>query len=401
MRRALRWIGAPPVPGGAPVRILVAALAVAFTMGDLTYLGGVEGQAAAWVAAAVYLPVLALAVSVRAAALLWMLEAVAGILVLPGEVAQLVAVGLVAVVLNVVITFTLETREWRVFTALSGLYVVVHAVTSGGGASAMLVLLTLLALTTVTGVFLSRYRARWVHAAERVEALNRVQKEVRAEERTAIAHELHDIVAHDITAIVMQARRARFVDDAKRQEILETIGDAGQSTLEDLRRMLLVLRRTEDVEAPTHAQDRDAVLDVMGSTEESATLSAVGLADTLEGVGEALRRAGMEISLQVTGDMAEVPTVIRQSLRRVLRELGTNILKHGDPDSPVTMSLEVGDGEVTVRTRNRIGATAPVMSSGTGVEALKTRVEVYDGRISMGVTAADEWATRIWIPFPS
>ena len=66
-----------------------------------------------------------------------------------------------------------------------------------------------------------------------------------------------------------------------------------------------------------------------------------------------------------------------------------------------TVEIEVGDGEVTVRTRNRIAATAPVMSSGTGVEALKTRVEVYDGRISMGVTAADEWATRIWIPFPS
>lgn len=369
-------------------------------MGDLSYLGGVHGQAAAMVAAAVYLPALALAVSVRAAALLWLLEAVASVLLLPGEVAQLVAVGLVGLILNVVISFTLETREWRLFAAVAGLYFVVHAGISGGGVSAMLALLTLLALTTVTGMFLSRYQQRWVHAAKRVETLQRVQKEVRAEERTAIAHELHDIVAHDITAIVMQARRARFVDSEKRDEILAMIGEAGQSTLDDLRRMLMVLRRTEGAEGATRARERDAVLDVMGEPEEAATVTAVGLTDTLERVADVLRGAGMDVTLEISGDVSVIPTVIRQTLRRVVRELGTNILKHGDPAAPVGLALTVGEGEVTVRTRNRVGAGTPVMSSGTGVEALKTRVEVYDGRMSMGVTADDEWVTRISLQFP-
>ena len=59
----------------------------------------------------------------------------------------------------------------------------------------------------------------------------------------------------------------------------------------------------------------------------------------------------------------------------------------------------MGDGEVTLRARNRVGTADPVMSSGTGVEALKTRVEVFEGTISMGITADHDWVTRIRIPF--
>ena len=381
------------------MRVAVAVLAVAFTLADRTFYEGETDLLHAAVAGGVYLPVLALALSVRASALTWVLLAAASLAVLPGSLSQLVGVAFVGVVLNGVLTFALTAREWGVFWALFSLYVWAHGAASTGRSSAVVVLVTAMVLAGVLGLLLSRYRERWVRASERVEVLQRVQGEVRAEERTAIAHELHDIVAHDITAIVMQARRARFVDDDKRLEILEMIGEAGQSTLEDLRRMLMLLRRTDDPEASTHARDRDAVLDVMSGGEDAATVSAEGLVTTLEKVAAALRGAGMEVSLRLSGDPAAIPTVIRQSLRRIVRELGTNILKHGDPSAPVDLSLQVGDGDVTLRARNRVGTAHPVMSSGTGVEALKTRIEVFEGTISMGVTADHDWVTRIRIPF--
>lgn len=399
VRRLGAWLADPPLPGGPVLRTLVAVLALLFTWADLPYVAAEPSRLAAAVGLLLYLPLLGLAVSIRTAAVLWILLAAASILVLPGDIAHLGALSVVGLVLTAAVSYSLPLLEIRVFWAAALAYLVAYALLPGPGAgvSVFVVFLALTALAAVMGRLLARFRHRAETEFHRAERLSQVQKEVRAEERQAIAHELHDIVAHDVTAIVMQARRARFVDDAKRQEILGTIGETGQSTLDDLRRMLMVLRRTED--AGARPQERAATLHLTDDPEDAATVTAVGLTDTIDRVVDALRAAGMTVEAETAGDVGRVPTVIRQSLRRVVRELGTNIMKHADPAHPVTLHVAVEEAGVSVRSRNRIAEGGPVMSSGTGVEALRTRVDVYGGTLSQGVTADDEWVTRIWLPF--
>ncbi|MEV5881076.1 hypothetical protein AB0L75_44365, partial [Streptomyces sp. NPDC052101] len=116
--RVVDWLLHPVVPGGALVRVAVAVLAVAFTLADRTFYEGETDLLHAAVAGGVYLPVLALALSVRASALIWVLLAAASLVVLPGSLSQLVGVAFVGVVLNGVLTFALTAREWGVFWAL-------------------------------------------------------------------------------------------------------------------------------------------------------------------------------------------------------------------------------------------------------------------------------------------
>ena len=104
------------------MRVAVAVLAVAFTLADRTFYEGETDLLHAAVAGGVYLPVLALALSVRASALIWVLLAAASLVVLPGSLSQLVGVAFVGVVLNGVLTFALTAREWGVFWALFSLY---------------------------------------------------------------------------------------------------------------------------------------------------------------------------------------------------------------------------------------------------------------------------------------
>ena len=381
------------------LRTLVVASAVIYTWGDLGYLQDLETGPEVAVGVAMYIPVILLAFSVRAAVLLWILVAVVSLLIVSVTAPHFVATAVVAVVLNAFASYTLSLRECIVYWSVFGCYAIAYASFVPRGFQILVVLGSLFVLAGLMGRVLVNYRRRWERETQQTERLKRIQKEVRAEERAVIAGELHDIVAHDITAITMQARRARFVEAAKRDEILELIGEAGQSTLKDLRRLLLVLKRTDEATLPTVKEN---FLDLPESAEEGATVSSVGLSDTVEQVADALRGVGMKVHMEIRGDLDSVPTVIRAVLRRTLRELGTNIIKHAEPGSPVDLGLLVSEDGVTVRTRNRVShSERPVMSSGIGIEALKTRADVYGGTISIGMTADGDWATRVWLPLSS
>ncbi|MNI62138.1 hypothetical protein D3C73_1174440 [compost metagenome] len=127
------------------------------------------------------------------------------------------------------------------------------------------------------------------------------------------------------------------------------------------------------------------------------TTTAVGLVHDLDGVVEALDRAGFQVSLVVEGEVARIPASLRQALRRTVREMGTNVLKHADPSGVVDLRLTVGADRVQLASENTVSTAEPIMSSKTGLEAMSARCEVFGGFMDVGLSEG-RWTTAVSIP---
>lgn len=262
-----------------------------------------------------------------------------------------------------------------------------------------LLLVLLCSLAAVAGLSLNMYRRRHERSSVQIRNLEQEQARIRSEERTLLAHELHDIVAHDVTVIAMQARRAEFVDDpTKTARILEGIGDAAQQTLQDLRSLVMLLKQELVVPVPVPLQGRNDDVEILGTAAMSGeTTTAVGFVNDLDRVVEALRRADFEVVLQVEGDVAKIPASLRQVLRRTIRELGTNVLKHASVSGTVLVHLVIGDDTVMLKAENEVSSGNPIISSHTGLEAMIARCEIFGGFVDSGLTA-ERWSTFVTIP---
>lgn len=246
---------------------------------------------------------------------------------------------------------------------------------------------TLMVLAAAVGLGLSLLMSRLERSAKRVAELRAQQERVRAEERTRLAYELHDIVANQVTLIAMQARRAEFADADKTGQILEHIGDAASQTLQDLRSLVLLLKSEDD---DTH-EDRES------SAPREALAPSGSLVQDLRAVVGDLEQAGFTVRLEVEGPVDDASESLRQTLARTARELGTNILKHGDPAGLVELGMTFTRDEVTLVASNQISTAPPIMSSGTGLEAMRARGEVFGGQVT---TSADggRWITSVSFP---
>ncbi|MCI9889199.1 hypothetical protein JT358_12130 [Micrococcales bacterium 31B] len=256
---------------------------------------------------------------------------------------------------------------------------------------------TMALLCGAGGISLNIYRGRLKRSYQELTHTRERQLRIRNEERLRLAHELHDIVAHDVTVIAMQARRGEFLEDRERLlELLDTIGDSAQHALHDLRGLVTLLK-TEDTGAdePGDEADRELLPAASGSTT-----TAAGLTEDVASVTAALRDFGFDVYLDVEGSVADVPTSMRQALRRTLREMGTNVLKYGDPLGRVEVSLHAHPHVVTLRMCNAVGDELPVFSSSMGLEAMRTRAEVFSGVLESG-RRGDTWATSLRLPLTS
>ncbi|RGE21499.1 two-component sensor histidine kinase [Leucobacter sp. wl10] len=260
--------------------------------------------------------------------------------------------------------------------------------------SSILIVLVLLCVSAAVGFALSIYQERSRRSMDEMRAMRERQESIRHEERRTLAHELHDVVAHEVTIIAMQARRAALVTDpAKAGQILESIGASAQQALNDLRSLVLILKDERSSEESRINSD-----DLLRTPEVSGETSvAEGFIDDLNHVVEALRQGGFAVELAVAGDVARVPASLRQALRRTIREMGTNVLKHADPSDPVDVKLTVSEGWVTVSMSNSIAAARSVVSSRTGIEAMRARCEVFHGSVEYG-DAEGCWTTKMSFP---
>ncbi|MBB5806709.1 signal transduction histidine kinase [Saccharothrix ecbatanensis] len=226
----------------------------------------------------------------------------------------------------------------------------------------------LLTLSVGTGLY---FRAR---DRERATAVRAEVAAAQHAERMALARELHDVVAHYVTGIVVHAQAAQAVPSAV-QEVLPIIVRSGNEALTEMRRLVGTLRGT-DGDAPTATSD---------------------LADDVRGVVE---QSGQPVRLHVDLPVP-VPPSLGRSVLRLVQESLTNTRKHAEGLSFVDVSVVVEDGVVHVVVADDGRAQSADPAGGTGgygLVGMRERVELLGGRFSAGRRAGGGWEMRAALP---
>jgi signal transduction histidine kinase len=231
----------------------------------------------------------------------------------------------------------------------------------------------------------ARWRRGYYQALEeraaRLERERDAQAQVAAAaERARIAREIHDVVAHNVSVMVVQADGAAFALDGSPQrarEALAAISATGRRALAEMRSLLGVLREPAD-------DDR-----VPGGADP-ALAPQPGVEDLADLLGQA-RAAGLPVSLRVSGDPRPVPAGEALAVYRVVQESLTNVRKHAGPGATAVVSLDYGEDGLLIRvTDDGAGASAvpglghPAAGSGHGLAGMRERVELYGGTTRSG-----------------
>ena len=226
----------------------------------------------------------------------------------------------------------------------------------------------LFAIAWLAGFALRERAAQAEAAEERASQAERERESAAriavAEERARIARELHDIVAHAVSVMVLQAGAVRhklpdtLADDA---EALRGVEQTGRAALTEMRRLLGAMRRDgDDLElAPRPGLD--------------------GLDSLLEEVG----RAGLPVELHVDGEPFRLPPAIDLSAYRIVQEGLTNALKHARA-SRADVTLHYRPDEVRIEVRDDGKGDASPNGAGYGLVGVRERVKIYGGEMSAG-----------------
>jgi len=227
----------------------------------------------------------------------------------------------------------------------------------------------------LAGVLVRARRQQTALAARNAE-LERQADQARAAERTRIARELHDIVAHHLSVIVLQASGAR-ASGAPAEAALEKIENSGRQALNETRRLLGVLREADP---------------------DTGFAPQPGIGD-LDALATSVRATGLPVSLTVTGDHTAVSAAVDVSVYRIVQEALTNVLKHADAthaDVAITCTSEAVTVEVTDNGAQHPPGPAP--TGGHGLSGMRERVAIFGGELSTGTHPGGGFAVRVRLP---
>ncbi|MGI5452887.1 sensor histidine kinase [Streptomyces sp. CA-249302] len=208
-------------------------------------------------------------------------------------------------------------------------------------------------------------------AAERLEAL-----EARTEqllERNRIARELHDSIGHALTVAVVQAGAARAAGDPEfTDRALGAIEETGRAALEDLERVLGVLRESgRPVSSRPTLADADRLL-------------------------ESARASGAKVDAELSGPLESIPGPVSREGYRILQEALTNVLRHAGA-VPVRVRIDVGDGVLVLEVRNPLTADVPGPGRGSGLRGIRERAALLGGGARTGPDEGD-WQVHVELP---
>ncbi|GIG20636.1 two-component sensor histidine kinase [Cellulomonas chitinilytica] len=242
---------------------------------------------------------------------------------------------------------------------------------SGEGVAGFVTFYLFLAVAWGVGAWLRQTRA--VEVARR----QRVAETTRAAERTRLARELHDVVTHHVTAMVVQAEAARYLtaDPGRLDQTLTAVTDTGRRAISDLRQLL-------DVLDPDH-----------GPGPRTPTVG------DLDDLVEQTRRSGQPVEYVEEGRPAQNAVAAHVAVYRVVQESLTNALKHAH-GSRTVVRVHHGAADITVEvsTDGSGAPTAAVGGSERGLAGLRERVGLLGGELSAGRQPGGAFVVRARIP---
>lgn len=238
----------------------------------------------------------------------------------------------------------------------------------------------------LSGLYLST-RRKYLHSleerAERLERERDAQAQVAAAaERARIAREMHDVIAHSVSVMVVQADGAAYMvdlDPERARRAMQTIGEIGRQALAEMRRMLGVLR--EEGGGGSYAPQP-------------------GVEQLTELVAQ-IRSAGLPVDLTIEGVPAELPAALQLAIYRIVQEALTNTRKHGGPLATAQVRLRYGDTAVEIRIRDDgRGAEAVTDGRGHGLVGMTERAALYGGSVRSGPRPEGGYEVLARLPVP-
>lgn len=239
------------------------------------------------------------------------------------------------------------------------------------------------------GFMLDRRRLDQVRVAE----ATRRAAVAAQEERRSLARDLHDIVAHNLTIISMQARAATYAgtDEAARTAV-DVIGSSAGEALIDLRRMLSLLQAEGLVAGDRESAQRDLG---EGASALDLEYGAVKFGRMLEGLGV--------YTTVDTGELEQdIPQSVETALYRVLQEAVTNVAKHSGEGGECHIAVHVREGQLELAVDNTLplngsSTRAGWNSSGSGLIGMRDRVDAFGGTMS-SARDGQWWRVRAEVP---
>lgn len=255
------------------------------------------------------------------------------------------------------------------------------------------IMVALAALVFGVWAFGERRRTRALYVAQLEERAARLEhdrdreaKLAVTEERTRIAREIHDVVAHGLSIMIVQADGGLYAADASPEQAkkaLATIGDTGRTSLTEMRKMLGLLK--DDVRADL---DPDQPRPQPGVSQ---------LPELIENVCQ----AGLAVDYQVTGQPRDLPALLGLTAYRIVQEGLTNTLKHAGPGARTSVQLDYGQEMLTVVVTDdgRGAAAAAGTDPGHGLVGMRQRASISGGTVTAGPKAGGGYEVIARLPY--
>ncbi|MQA60937.1 MAG: sensor histidine kinase [Actinophytocola sp.] len=396
MRRLSLWLHAHPTVGDCVIAAVIALFDIALMIVD-DAISDERTNAPVYIE----LPVLLLTVLplvIRRRHPLWF----AYLVLVIGVGHNALELGVGAIVTGCIAVYTLSVYVGRRHTALYfGLQVAVSLVQimiQVGAAQWLIVsgfTVGLLVFSWLLGEFVGARRAYQAELEARLHLLETERDQASriavAEERSRIARELHDVVAHSVSVIVVHADGAAYAMDGDRdaaRRAVHTIADTGREALAELRRLLNVLRDPGAAEGEPLAPQ--------------PTIAA------LRELTDRLTNSGLRVRLDLDGDFAGLPAGVALGVYRIVQESLTNTLKHAGSGAVAEVRVRGAPDAVEVEvTDDGAGKAHPIglhplaaVPGGNGLIGMRERAHVFGGTLTVGPRPGGGWQVHAVIPQP-
>ena len=197
--------------------------------------------------------------------------------------------------------------------------------------------------------------------------------------RAEVARELHDVVAHSLSVIVVQAEGAKALATKKPEaaiEALDVIARTGRSSIEEMRRIVSLLRGESDAD--------------------------FGPSPSLPQIPEMVAKAGPRITLEMPEELPPVPESLGLTVFRVVQESVTNFLKHAGPTAQAIATITCEPEAIDIRvTDDGVGVQASTEGRGAGVRGMRERVAAMGGTFKAGPRTGGGYEVTVRLPLPS